>query len=345
MFRGGKLVACDPGGETPDWTDDASLDTRPTNNRLVIYELPTAWSLRGETGDTRVGVGTFRDVLALVEPDEAGANFAGDRGPGAWPRAPSGARRQRAGAAAAGRQLRRARVGLRHQQLLRRRPRSRLSRRQPLAHAVNRPGRPGQGLPPARHPLLRRHGDGVRHPRRRTRTSTSRTSTSRPARTTRRRTTRASSTRTSAATPSAATCSATRAVANGYDPVSGQTRQLVPARRLMLAYLARWMHDFRIDGVRMDSVVNFASWEFIRDFKEHGRALWRERYADAGLPACRCRRPLPGHRRGAGRPARTAPPAPAGRPLERALLAAVALRHPGPGAPTASRASRRPSAS
>ena len=25
-------------------------DTRPTNNRLVIYELPTAWSLRGETG-------------------------------------------------------------------------------------------------------------------------------------------------------------------------------------------------------------------------------------------------------------------------------------------------------
>jgi pullulanase len=77
MFQGGKLVACDPGGETPDWTDDASLDTRPTNNRLVIYELPTAWSLRGETGDTRVGVGTFRDALALVERGEEGANFAG----------------------------------------------------------------------------------------------------------------------------------------------------------------------------------------------------------------------------------------------------------------------------
>ena len=53
MFKGGKLVPCDPGGEVPDWTGDTGQDTRPTNNRLVIYELPTAWSLRGETGDTR----------------------------------------------------------------------------------------------------------------------------------------------------------------------------------------------------------------------------------------------------------------------------------------------------
>src|SRR5690349_3451496 len=71
MFKDGQLVACDPGGEVPDWTGDTALDTRPTNNRLVIYELPTAWSLTGDTGDTRVGVGTFRDVLALVEPDES----------------------------------------------------------------------------------------------------------------------------------------------------------------------------------------------------------------------------------------------------------------------------------
>ena len=30
LFKGGPLVACDPGGEIPDWTDDTPLDTRPT---------------------------------------------------------------------------------------------------------------------------------------------------------------------------------------------------------------------------------------------------------------------------------------------------------------------------
>lgn len=61
----------------PDWTDDTPLDTRPANNRLVIYELPTNWALTSNEGDSRIGVGTFRDVLALVDPDECGANFEG----------------------------------------------------------------------------------------------------------------------------------------------------------------------------------------------------------------------------------------------------------------------------
>lgn len=44
---------------------------------LVIYELPTAWSKPASPADLGIGVGTFRDVLALIEPTEAGANFAG----------------------------------------------------------------------------------------------------------------------------------------------------------------------------------------------------------------------------------------------------------------------------
>jgi pullulanase len=68
-----------------------------------------------------------------------------------------------------------------------------------------------------------------------------------------------------------------------YDPVSGETRELYPARRLMLTHLERWMRDFRIDGVRMESVVNFASWDFIRDFKDHGRKVWGERAGAQGL--------------------------------------------------------------
>jgi pullulanase len=49
-----------------------------------------------------------------------------------------------------------------------------------------------------------------------------------------------------------------------YDPVSGQVGSLFPARQLMLTYLTRWMRDFRIDGVRMDSVENVASWDFVQ---------------------------------------------------------------------------------
>jgi pullulanase len=44
------------------------------NNRLVIYELPTSWARINIHGDPQVGVGTFLDVLALVDPDAEGKN-------------------------------------------------------------------------------------------------------------------------------------------------------------------------------------------------------------------------------------------------------------------------------
>jgi pullulanase len=68
-----------------------------------------------------------------------------------------------------------------------------------------------------------------------------------------------------------------------YDPISGQVQPLYPARQLMLAYLTRWMRDFRIDGVRMDSVENIANWDFVQAFKDRGRALNRQRWTEAGL--------------------------------------------------------------
>ena len=42
---GGQLVACDPGGETATFAEPDAPDKLPPNNRLVIYELPTAWAL------------------------------------------------------------------------------------------------------------------------------------------------------------------------------------------------------------------------------------------------------------------------------------------------------------
>jgi 1,4-alpha-glucan branching enzyme len=50
----------------------------------------------------------------------------------------------------------------------------------------------------------------------------------------------------------------------------------------MLAYLARWMRDFRLDGLRLDSVNNIANWDFVGEYRSLARALWRERWAGLG---------------------------------------------------------------
>lgn len=71
LYRNGRLVPCDPGGETVEWDEDSPA-ALPPNNRLVIYELPTRWasSKRGEHCH-----GTFQDVLALVQPEAMAPNF------------------------------------------------------------------------------------------------------------------------------------------------------------------------------------------------------------------------------------------------------------------------------
>ena len=76
-WRNGELIPSDPGGEQPDWGNDAPLDGLPANNRLVIYELPTRWGRIEAEGTVSIGGGTFRDVLALVERTAAPSNFAG----------------------------------------------------------------------------------------------------------------------------------------------------------------------------------------------------------------------------------------------------------------------------
>ena len=97
MWRAGALVPCDPGGEEPDWQGDTALDTLPANNRLVLYELPTTWAGFEGEGTVRLAVGTFRDVLGLVDPAAACRGRAG---------APASLGGQRARAPAGRRQLR-----------------------------------------------------------------------------------------------------------------------------------------------------------------------------------------------------------------------------------------------
>ena len=77
-FQDGKLMSSDPGGETVDWEGDPRLDVLPPNNRLVIYELPTSWTRLEELeANVELSVGTFRDVVALIESDSRPSNFSG----------------------------------------------------------------------------------------------------------------------------------------------------------------------------------------------------------------------------------------------------------------------------
>jgi len=68
-----------------------------------------------------------------------------------------------------------------------------------------------------------------------------------------------------------------------YGPISGENILTVPARQHMFSYLTRWMRDIRIDGIRIDSVENVANWDFLRDFKNRAREIWKERWAAQGL--------------------------------------------------------------
>ncbi|KAK1826367.1 1,4-alpha-glucan branching enzyme GlgB [Podospora conica] len=76
-LRDGKLWPCDLDGADSRRAaipDQASL---PSNNQLVLYELPVSWA-RGsrDTHGVEFDVGTFADVLALFDKDAHGDRFA-----------------------------------------------------------------------------------------------------------------------------------------------------------------------------------------------------------------------------------------------------------------------------
>jgi 1,4-alpha-glucan branching enzyme len=60
-----------------------------------------------------------------------------------------------------------------------------------------------------------------------------------------------------------------------YDPVEGVKKSIAPARQFMNAYLLRWMSDFGVDGIRIDSVNNIASWHFVKEFRDLARQEWK----------------------------------------------------------------------
>jgi len=290
LLKNGQLSAVDAMGETADFSQDAAADTLPTNNQIVIYELPSAWVHPEGESSGELAVGTFQDVLAMVDQTKSGANFAGlnilDAGrsyltelgvnalellPAAdsffkrtwgydtshflapdWELGfPDGqiASTSNADLAALVQSCHRHGIRFFVDVVMA------FSRNGPyqwidfdtmhIADAAANPNDPDD--------LTSSRGYGGQELRDGFGSTLFRY---------------------------------TRPAPNVYyDPISGFGATLPPARALMYTYITRWMRDFRVDGVRMDSVENLANWDFVGGFKDRARALWNERWQAAGLGA------------------------------------------------------------
>ncbi len=269
-FQDNALTPCDPGGETADWQGDPAPAALPPNHRLVIYELPTAWSRLEELeAEVQLGVGTFRDVLALIDADSEPPNFAGVAA------------------------LEKGRAHLKFLGV------NALELLPPADSFVDREwGYATSNYFAADYDL----GFPKRH--------ASPTATSDLAHLVKRchqhrirffaDMVMAFATRYSYQNINfldfhvQAGTDDPEAVGRDsfggdlfkynywvhtYDPISGETRHLVPARQLMLTQLTRWMQDFRIDGVRIDSIKSIGNWDFVQEFKDHARRLWHARWS------------------------------------------------------------------
>lgn len=268
LFRGNTLIPCDPGGELPDWTRDAPMGSLPPNNRLVIYELPTRWTLMATENAIETSAGTFRDVLALIEPAETGANF-------------SGLEALRAG------QAHLTVLGVNALELLP--PADSFAGREwgyatsnYLSADYNLGFPDGNASPTATTDLVNLvsscHRAGIRFFA---------------------DVVMAFSTRGPQENINFLDFHVQMGVGDpeqgnredfggkllkynyrvqGYDPVSGTTQNIVPARQWMKVFLSHWMSFYRLDGIRMDSVVNFNNWDFIREAKDLSREQWMKRW-------------------------------------------------------------------
>ena len=290
QFSGGRLGVCDPGGEIPDFIRDVPLDQLPANNNLVIYELPTAWTRAEAQGQKETAVGTFRDVRALLDKTVGGANFDG---------LPVVA----VGYSYLGT------LGVNALELLP--PADSFFKREwgyDTAHFLapdHDLGLPeGNSSSTANQDLaalvVACHKGGIRF----FVDMVMAFGRVEPYQTIDFDDFCIDDPQDHRDDPDALTSGRVdghQDVRNGfgstlfrytrqlggpfYDPITGNNIVTVPARQHMYAYVTRWMRDFRIDGIRMDSVENVANWDFIRDFKDRARALWNERWTAQGLGA------------------------------------------------------------
>jgi pullulanase len=282
-WSGGKLIVRDPNGEQGKH-QLADFDKLATNNRLVIYELPMAWGRTSGSDEFERAVGTFRDARALVEPKSEGANFpelSVLRLPTAYL----------------------VQLGVNAVEMLP--PADSILSREwgyGTSHYLAPDyelGYPEGNLSPTSNQDLTAfinacHSKGIRifldvvlgfmreepykridfddfyleNPRSHPGDPDAYNSRKGGGQEFRN--------------PFGASCPRYVKKKTTYDPISGQVKELSPARQHMLTFLTRWMQDFQIDGIRMDSVENVANWDFIGEFKNAARDQFKNRYPAEG---------------------------------------------------------------
>lgn len=285
---GNALVGCDPNGEPVDVGVEPPLDTLASNNRLVIYELPTAWAMSRALNQPERAVATFLDVAALVDETLGGANFS------ELTLLSSGTSYL-------------ADLGVNAIELLP--PADSFFKREwgyGTAHFLAPDyelGYPEGNLSPTANRDLATlvascHRHGIRlfadmvmafaHEEPYTHIDAQDFCIDDPSQAQR--------------DPDAWTSTrgfGRKELRNGfgstlwryakpvetYDPISGQVKTIFPARQFMLTQVLRWMRDFHLDGIRIDSVENIANWDFLADFRQRAHDIWNERWQGQGLGA------------------------------------------------------------
>lgn len=266
LYNKGTLTPCDPQGQVINWEGDAPLDTLPSNNRLVIYELPTRWSRINPTGGVEEGSGTFRDVLALLLPEEKAPTFPTNHilnnrahlvelGVNALELLPPAdsddtlnwgygtanyfaadfdlGRPDHQSSPTASTDL----VNLIkacHQHGLR------FFLDVVMAFSRNNPYHNINFLD-----FYIRWGGGDAEQGSRD--------------------------------GFGGDLFKYNYWVEGYHPITGQKSWFVPAREYMKAYIAHWLDYYRVDGLRLDSVNNVGNYDFLQEFKEFSRTLWEKR--------------------------------------------------------------------
>jgi 1,4-alpha-glucan branching enzyme len=276
----GELTPCDVNGETINWENDLDLvQDLAENQNLVIYELPPSWSRIGSENNLEIDVGSFQDVLALIDPVEPPANFEGTI------------------ALEVGHAHLNS-LGINCLELL------------PLSDSfVNREwgyatsnyfsvdielGTPDSFDIPVPMTLLGElvktcHAKGVRlfadmvmgfanqcslrninfldfHIEECTKEHVVPIDPEKDAR------------------PNwGGDLWKYNYRVSGYDPISGQQKDIYPARQFMKAYVMYWMNHYHIDGIRIDSISTVMNYEFIKEFKDTARGLWHQRTSGLNL--------------------------------------------------------------
>ncbi len=285
-FSGGKLIACDPDGTPVTSPAEGDLRKLAPNNFTVIYELPAAWTRQPRGTGSQRGVGTFRDVIAMLDKDAQSPNFdeleAAQRG-----------------------QAHIAELGVNAIELL---PAADSFYEREWGYGTSHMFAPDYELG---HPDfnswstanadLRRlaetcHARNIRliqdvvigfalrgpyehidfgdfhitfdhdHP---------------PHDDADAWTSRAGEARTDYGSRLWRYVRKTTT----YDPMTGKNAEFAPARHLHFLAQRRWMSDFHIDGFRIDSVETVANWDFLGDFTNYAREHFRERCRAQGMTA------------------------------------------------------------